>query len=779
MNFFQKFYLSALVGFLFTLALASNGQAQNLNFKQKDFLPTQEYMPGELIIKFKEGLKDRDQDQIFSRMGVDKISKNARTASHRVKIRGRKKIKDAIDQCRQDPNIEYAEPNYIVYAHAVPNDPFFSYQWDLDNPVSGGVNMEEAWNISSSHEQIVVAVIDTGVAYEDYTKVVNSFRTEKYYRAPDLAQTKFVPGYDFVENDNHPNDDHGHGTHVTGTIAQSTNNNYGVAGIAYHTSIMPIKVLKKDGTGSSFDLADGITWASDHGAKVINLSLGSPFSSTTIRNACEYAYAHGTTLVCSAGNDDTDKVGYPARYDPCCIAVGATRLDETRSYYSNYGEGLDIVAPGGDLNVDQNSDGFGDGILQETFDPVDRSDFHFWFYQGTSMSAPHVSGIAALLLSAGVASTPQEVRHVLQSTAKDLGAPGYDSEYGWGLVDAAAALNNNSGTPPPVPVNRIPVANPGGPYTGVEDQSIAFNGSGSNDADHDPLTYAWDFGDGLNGSGVSPTHIYVNPGVYTVSLMVSDGKSNSTPVTTTANIQAANVAPTAKPGGPYTGTVGSAINFNGSGSFDSNGSIVSYSWNFGDGTSANTVNPTHSYSLSGTFNVSLTVTDNNNATHTASTTAQITQPALPGTPVEVFYDSFEVSEWNGLWSEDAQNDWERTTLRSTQGRYSANIDGDTVDGALSSVSINLSGKTNATISFNWLIKLWLDVGEYIAFDISTDNGATWQEKGRLRGDVDQEDVWRAVSLNVTNISSLKLRFRGLMNSSIEDANVDQVKVKAW
>ena len=180
--------------------------------------------------------------------------------------------------------------------------------------------------------------------------------------------------------------------------------------------------------------------------------------------------------------------------------------------------------------------------------------------------------------------------------------------------------------------------------------------------------------------------------------------------------------------------------------------------------------------------MTLTVTDNDGATDSANTTANITEPPPPPDPDPssvVFYDSFEVSEWNGLWVEDSQRDWHRSRFNNTEGRYGAEVDGRTSDGALTSIPIDLQGRSNATITFNWLIERWLDAGEYLAFDISTDGGNTWVEKGRLRAEIDAEDTWHAVNMDVTNISNLQLRFRGFMDFGGEDAAVDEVQVEAW
>ncbi len=661
--------------------------------------------------------------------------------------------------------------------HFTPNDDFFPYQWNLDNPGTGGINMRDAWNISRGDPGVVVAIVDTGIAYEDFSDVINTFRTEEYYQAPDLAQTSFAPGYDFVDNDDHPNDDNGHGTHVAGTVAQSTNNFQGTAGVAFRTTLMPVKVINDSGYGSSFDVADGIIWATDHGAQIINMSLGSRFSSTAIRNACQYAHDRGVTLICSAGNDSRSQVGYPARYGEYCIAVGATRYDETRTFYSNWGEELDLMAPGGDLNVDQNNDGVVDGILQQTFVGEDRSAFEYYLFQGTSMAAPHVSGVAALLIAEGVATTPDEIREALQSTAKDLGAPGWDQDTGWGLLDAHAALNYSGGSTPPG--NNPPQADPGGPYVGTVDDPVLFDGRGSSDPDGDALSYVWNFGDGMSGVGATTQHTYAAAGTYTVSLIVNDGEVNSAAATTQAVISGTNQAPTADAGGPYTADVGETVTFDASGSSDSDGSIVSYDWDFGDGASGSGVSPSHSYAAAGTYTVTVTVTDDEDAQDSDSATVTVNDVIPPGGSVEVFADGFENGEWNGLWTEDAQADWQDTFVRKYEGRYSAQVDGPTDDGALISTAINLAGRDNATVEFFWLIRSYVDAGEYIAFDVSTDNGQTWTERARLRGDVDAEDVWHNLRVDVTGISQLRLRFRGSMNFGSEDAHVDDVRVTAW
>lgn len=390
------------------------------------------FVPGEIIVKFKSEATDDDIAKINSSHASSILSESRRGKFKRLRTRRDRSVDEMVRIYRKENLVAYAEPNFIAHAHVTPNDPFYSLQWHLDNPVTGGIHMESAWDTTAGSSAVIVAVLDTGVAYEDFGT--------RFKQAPDLANTTFVPGFDFVNNDTHPNDDNNHGTHVTGTIAQSTNNGLGVAGVAFNTSIMPVKVLDRNGSGTHAAIAEGIRFAAENGAKVINMSLGGPSPSVTLENALAYAYNLGVTIVASAGNDGNgfNFPSYPAAYDAYVIAVGATRFDEARSYYSNTGSYLDLTAPGGDMTVDQNGDGFGDGVLQQTFGNR-PTNFGYWFFQGTSMAAPHVSGVAALVIANGVTG-PADVRQAIEISAEDHGPPGWDPEYGWGIVDAFAAL---------------------------------------------------------------------------------------------------------------------------------------------------------------------------------------------------------------------------------------------------------------------------------------------------------------------------------------------------
>ncbi|HJK99723.1 MAG TPA: S8 family serine peptidase [Polyangiaceae bacterium LLY-WYZ-14_1] len=302
-----------------------------------------------------------------------------------------------------------------------PNDPFYPHQWHLDQ-----VQMPEAWAVSRG-DGVVVAVLDTGVSLRD---------REGFRGAPDLAGTPMVPGWDFIDGDDRPDDDHGHGTHVAGTIAQTTNNRVGVAGVAPGARIMPVRVLDARGAGRWGTVAAGIRWAVDHGAQVLNLSLGGSLPSATIRRAVEHARRNGVFVVAAAGNSGSSRVGYPAGHEGA-FAVGAVRFDRTLTFYSNHGKGLDLVAPGGDIRVDQNGDGIPDGVLQNMPLGPEKQRYDYVPLMGTSMAAPHVAGIAALLIASGVADHPDALGRLLRGTTAELGDPHL---YGAGLVQARDAL---------------------------------------------------------------------------------------------------------------------------------------------------------------------------------------------------------------------------------------------------------------------------------------------------------------------------------------------------
>ncbi len=520
----RHFVLGLVVTLCFLLLASAPAYAQDFKYRpiseRAAISGGVEYVRGEVLVKYKTGVSQLQISQIQDKLGARFLSTH-RGGVHKLAVPAGKTEQELVSLFQDEPGVEYAQLNTICHAMMVPNDPYYSpYQWDLPK-----INCPAAWDISTG-SSAVVGILDSGIAYENYN--VPSYELDtvapgvtQYQQCPDLAGTSFTAGYDFINNDSHPNDNDAHGTHVAGTVAQTTNNSYGVAGMAFDCVLMPVKVLDYSGSGTALTLADGLYWAADHGAQVINMSLGwTPGYNPgpTVQNAVQYAYNAGVVLVASSGNAGVSTVSYPAAYAEV-IAVGATRYDDQRASYSQYGTGLEVVAPGGDIFVDQNGDGYGDGILQMTFtgyDPgppeslADPTDWGFWFYDGTSMASPHVAALVAMMIANGQTGV-ENIRTILHETSVDLGATGYDTQYGYGRIDTYAALTYGGGTPPVAEFS-------GSPTSGVEPLTVTFTDLSTGSID----TWDWSFGDGTpNSSEQNPVHEYASAGDYTVTLTVT------------------------------------------------------------------------------------------------------------------------------------------------------------------------------------------------------------------------------------------------------------------
>lgn len=370
----------------------------------------------------------------------------------RVRVPAGRSAPEMVAELADRPEVMSASLDYLIQldptgsqpfeepiaAAFTPNDEFYSYQWHFPP-----VQAPDAWD-QGTGSGVTVAVIDSGISQG----------------GEDLDCHTFVHPYNTLTDTAGPaaaSDDNGHGTHVAGTVAQCTNNGVGVAGIAFNASLMPVKVLDANGSGTDSSLAEGIEWARTHGADIINMSLGFdcgvvgwPACSVGIINdAIEAAVADDIVVVAASGNSSQSVVGHPANH-PDVIAVGAVDYNLDLTGYSNRGSALSVVAPGGDTSQDVNNDGFVDGVLQETFD---SGGWAYHFFQGTSMATPHVAGAAALIRSLAPAATSTEIRQALESTAVDLGPGGFDNQYGHGLIqilDALEYLDVADDTTPPV-----------------------------------------------------------------------------------------------------------------------------------------------------------------------------------------------------------------------------------------------------------------------------------------------------------------------------------------
>lgn len=432
----------------------------------------------------------------------------------------------------RNPNVEFAEPDFIrTFGNpsVMPvNDPFIGYKWDLDNDGSlyqsdgtvvtttGRADADMDWREAYEYlggttgGSAVVGIMDTGIRadHEDLIGRIN-------------AQ------HDFHAGDANATDDDGHGTHVAGIVAAAGNNGRGVSGVAFGD--VRFVIAKVCGPSWPFGygcplsaIAEGITWAVDNGANVLNLSLGGSSGSAAEQTALQYARSRNVLPFCATGNDN-GAVSYPAAF-PECVAVGATDWSDNRASYSNYGPQTALSAPGGD---DEDANGYSYILSSYNSSPT-----AYAFMAGTSMASPQAAGLGALLHALGYTDDDAKLSRMI-ATADDLGPAGHDDAFGHGRINVFRAV---SGSAPPPPENAAPNAS----FThACTDLACSFDGSGSSDSDGSIVSYAWTFGDGGSATGAGASHTYAAAGTYTVTLTVTDDDgatdSQSTSVTVTSS----------------------------------------------------------------------------------------------------------------------------------------------------------------------------------------------------------------------------------------------------
>lgn len=394
---------------------------------------TLEVMAHELVVRFSPALSDAGRTQLLAQLGARVLEEQG--AYVRLKLNPDVSILTAQQRLAQTEGVSLARPNVVMSGAANKcntTGSYYGYQWHLNR-------FNHATTCANQNDDptpVTVAVLDTGVAYESYGG---------YVKASSLTGVPVVNPYDFVNEDSHANDDHQHGTHVATTILGMGSIN----GVTPGASLMPVKVLDANNKGNEFDLAQGLNWAVSKGAKIINMSLSFPKGYTPsglLQEAVSRASEAGILMIASTGNAGTEGVPYPAAFREV-LSVGATRMkrmsggvvvDELASY-SNYGPGIDLVAPGGSLQYDANLDGWPDGILAQSIRYQAPSQTSYFFYSGTSQAAALVSGVATWMMATGASASL--TRDALLQTATDLGEQGYDTLYGQGLVNLNAAVS--------------------------------------------------------------------------------------------------------------------------------------------------------------------------------------------------------------------------------------------------------------------------------------------------------------------------------------------------
>jgi len=385
------------------------------------------FAPDQVLVRFKPELKTQLIEGTLNRYGAETIKRISQLNIYQVKIPAWTTVEEMAYALSRNPDVDYAGPNYFARIAVTPNDALFRYQYALNNTgqdigapgspsgkARADIRGTAGWEETKGDAGTIIAIIDSGVDFDH----------------PDLKNKIVSGGRDFYNDDWDATDDNGHGTYVAGIAAADTNNDEGMAGVAWNCLILPVKVTDAEGFADYADVISGIIWASDNGAQVINISLGGDAPSDGLRDALRYAYDKGVVVVASAGNDDTF-VYYPAAYDAYCLAVAATDYNDTRTTWSNFGPEVDVAAPG-------------DWVLSIVPTWYWGPDYlPYAFGDGTSASAPHVAGLAALIKGLKPWLSVDDIMNVIRFSADDVNSteyPGRDDYIGHGRINMEKAL---------------------------------------------------------------------------------------------------------------------------------------------------------------------------------------------------------------------------------------------------------------------------------------------------------------------------------------------------
>lgn len=599
-----------------------------------DLVPGEDFVAGQVIVRFRPGAARSEIAEAHRARKKDDMLL-ARTEILSVPVGEELAI---AAQLAKNPNVEFAEVDHIAKIEPcattqsclLPDGQFFGYKWDLHNTgtvvgqagakADADIDWAEAFDFLGGNSfagSAVIGILDTGIR-STHQAFVGKILAGRRFLADGQPVTNFA-------------DDHSHGSHVAGIAA--ARGDAAVPGVAYGTNIKLLvgKVCNSAGQCPSSATADGIVWATDNGANVINMSLGSFGSnpdgsgSAAQQAALQYAAARNVLPVCATGNDDgkatyTGGVGYPSRFAEC-MAVGATGWTDVKASYSNYGPQIEISAPGGDGNAL----GTGNSLILAAV-PSGTSNTSYGWKAGTSMATPQVAGLAALLYATGTTNAAAVRQRIIQ-TADDVEAAGWDARTGAGRINVYRALTGQNPDAPPV-------ARPGAQYAGSKGIPVQFDGSTSFDPNGKNITYAWNFGDAASASntatGANPTHTYMRAGTYTVTLTVTDAAGLATTATTVAVIP--NIVPAIA---SFAGaTLLQGESYAAAGSFgDADPDQWTATVNYGDGSGAQALALSgksfalaHRYMAAGTHVVTVAVSDDDNGTGTRTAGVTVWTP---------------------------------------------------------------------------------------------------------------------------------------------------------
>ncbi len=593
-------------------ALAAVAVALSVNTRAEAQIP---HVPGQILVRPKAGFSEKSLKAVYTQQGAMEAGVIQQINVRLIHV-PEDRLTTVVDALKHNPNIQFAEPDYLLAPTVIPNDPYYGQEYHLTK-----IAAPAAWDYSIGSSAVTIAILDSGI---DSTH-------------PELASL-LVPGWNFYDNNSDLTDVTGHGTAVAGVASALGNNGAGVAAVTWACRIMPLRIASTNGSASSSATASALTWAADHGARVANISYGNVTKITAINTAAQYFQSKGGVVTASAGNSAT----FDSTENPLFLLVSATDQNDVLASWSNTGNNIDLAAPGVNVVTTASGGGYASG-------------------SGTSFSAPIVAGVAALVISANPSLSATQVQDLLKNNADDLGSPGWDTSYGWGRVNAAKALAAALAAPAAPADTTAPTAVVSAPLAGsTVSGTVTVSVSGSDNVGVTKVEWYLDgvLGGASAGAAASfgwNTATAAN-GSHSILAKAYDAAGNvGTSVISTVTVSnpvADTTAPTASLASPVSGaTVSGSVSVSLTGSDNVgvtklelyiDGSLATtisassgtFSWDTTKAPNGSHGLAAKAYDAAGNVGTSstVTVTVSNAAADTTAPTAQITSPAV-GTKV--------------------------------------------------------------------------------------------------------------------------------------------------